>query len=75
MARKARELTTYSKQVLDFMRQYKEPIPPTRAEIAAELGMHVNTVQNSLLQLQDFGYLTIIPKTARGIVLTEMSQA
>ena len=75
MARKAKELTTYSRQILDFLRSYHEPIPPTRAEIATALGMHTSTVQHSLLQLQDFGYLTIIKMTSRGIVLTELGKS
>ena len=45
------------------------------AEIATALGMHTSTVQHSLLQLQDFGYLTIIKKTSRGIVLTELGKS
>jgi len=75
MARKAKELTIYSRQILDFLRTHSEPIPPTRAEIATALGMHTSTVQNSLKQLQEFGYLTLLPHTSRGIVLTELGSS
>ena len=75
MARKAKELTTYSRQILDFLRSYQEPIPPTRAEIATALGMYTSTVQNSLQQLQEFGHLTLIKKVSRGIILTELGKS
>ena len=75
MARKAKELTQYSRQVLDFLRtaiqQAPGNLPPTRAEIARHLGMNTSTVQVCLEQLQDFGYIKLLHRTARGIILTE----
>ncbi len=75
MARKAKELTAHSRQILDFLRSHEEPIPPTRAEIAVALHLHTSTVQNSLKQLQEFGYVTLLPRTSRGIVLTELGRS
>lgn len=75
MARKAKELTTYSRRILDHLRSHSGPIPPTRAEIAAALGLHTSSVQNSLRQLQEFGYLELIERTSRGIVLTELGKS
>lgn len=75
MARKAKELTLYSRRILDYLRAHQSEIPPTRAEIADALSIPASSVQNSLLQLKEFGYVNLKPRVSRGITLTETGRS
>ena len=65
-----RELTPRQKQILELIQDfiYETGMPPTRAEIAAELGFKSpNAAEEHLRALQRKGVLDLIPGASRGI--------
>ncbi len=68
------DLTTRQSQVLDLIRKHiaATGYPPTRADIAAELGFKsANAAEEHLKALARKGAIEIIPGTSRGIRLPE----
>ncbi len=68
------ELTLRQTQVLDFIRECLDDtgMPPTRAEIAGQLGFRSpNAADDHLRALARKGVITLIPGASRGIRLTE----
>lgn len=68
------KLTTRQAEVLGFIKSYIEEIgyPPTRADIARELGFKsANASEEHLKALARKGAIEIIPGTSRGIKLPE----
>jgi repressor LexA len=69
-----RELTPRQKQILELIQDfiYETGMPPTRAEIARELGFKsANAAEEHLRALQRKGVLDLIPGTSRGIQLKD----
>jgi len=69
-----RELTPRQKQILELIQDfiYETGMPPTRAEIASELGFKsANAAEEHLRALQRKGVLDLIPGTSRGIQLKD----
>ncbi len=69
-----RELTPRQKQILELIQDaiYATGMPPTRAEIAAELGFKsANAAEEHLRALQRKGVLDLIPGASRGIQLKD----
>ena len=69
-----RELTARQKQILELIQDciYETGMPPTRAEIASELGFKsANAAEEHLRALQRKGVLDLIPGTSRGIQLKD----
>jgi len=69
-----RELTPRQKEILELIQDviYETGMPPTRAEIAAELGFKsANAAEEHLRALQRKGVLDLIPGTSRGIQLKD----
>ena len=69
-----RELTPRQKQILELIQDviYETGMPPTRAEIAAELGFKSpNAAEEHLRALQRKGVLDLIPGASRGIQLKD----
>src|SRR6266404_3119320 len=69
------KLTTRQQQILDLIRDAIENtgFPPTRAEIAAELGFRsVNAAEEHLQALARKGAIEIAPGTSRGIRLRDL---
>ncbi len=69
-----RELTPRQKQILELIQDfiYESGMPPTRAEIAAELGFKsANAAEEHLRALQRKGVLELVPGTSRGIQLKD----
>lgn len=72
------KLTARQQQILDLIKTAIENtgFPPTRAEIAAELGFRsINAAEEHLQALARKGAITIAPGTSRGIRLSESAQA
>ncbi|MCH8552738.1 MAG: transcriptional repressor LexA [Natronospirillum sp.] len=72
------KLTARQQQVLDFIRQYmgQNHMPPTRAEIARELGFKSpNAAEEHLKALARKGAIEMIPGASRGIRLPQGAQA
>lgn len=68
------KLTNRQQQVLDVIRRYIEDTgyPPTRAEIAAELGFRsANAAEEHLRALARKGAIEMVPGASRGIRLPE----
>ncbi|MGI9291445.1 MAG: transcriptional repressor LexA [Gammaproteobacteria bacterium] len=68
------DLTARQSEVLDFIRACLDDsgLPPTRAEIAAELGFRsANAAEEHLRALQRKGAIELIPGASRGIQLTQ----
>lgn len=68
------ELTPRQKQILEFIRESiaDSGMPPTRAEIAAELGFKSpNAAEEHLRALQRKGAIELMPGTSRGIQLKD----
>ena len=68
------KLTARQSQVLDIIRRYLDETgyPPTRAEIAAELGFRsVNAAEEHLRALARKGAIEMVPGASRGIRLPE----
>jgi repressor LexA len=68
------KLTTRQAEVLEFIKSYIEEIgyPPTRADIAKELGFKsANASEEHLKALARKGAIEMIPGTSRGIKLPE----
>lgn len=68
------QLTPRQKQILDLIQDYiaEHGMPPTRAEIAAELGFKsVNAAEDHLKALQRKGVLELRPGASRGIQLKD----
>ena len=68
------KLTARQSQVLDFIRSYLDDTgyPPTRADIAKELGFRSpNAAEEHLKALARKGAIEIIPGTSRGIKLND----
>ena len=66
------KLTARQSQVLDIIRRYVDETgyPPTRAEIAAELGFRsANAAEEHLRTLARKGYIEMVPGASRGIRL------
>ncbi|RJX30942.1 MAG: transcriptional repressor LexA [Oxalobacter sp.] len=71
------KLTARQQQILDLIKSAIENtgFPPTRAEIAAELGFRsINAAEEHLQALARKGAITIAPGTSRGIRLCESMQ-
>lgn len=71
------KLTARQSQVLDIIRRYVDETgyPPTRAEIAAELGFRsANAAEEHLRALARKGAIEMVPGTSRGIRLPEEAQ-
>ena len=69
-----RELTPRQKQILELIQDfiYETGMPPTRAEIASELGFKsANAAEEHLRALQRKGVLELVPGTSRGIQLKD----
>lgn len=69
-----RELTPRQKQILELIQDviYETGMPPTRAEIASELGFKsANAAEEHLRALQRKGVLDLVPGASRGIQLKD----
>jgi len=69
-----RELTPRQKQILELIQDfiYETGMPPTRAEIASQLGFKsANAAEEHLRALQRKGVLDLVPGTSRGIQLKD----
>ena len=69
-----RELTPRQKQILETIQEFiaETGMPPTRAEIAAELGFKsANAAEEHLRALQKKGVLELLPGASRGIQLKD----
>jgi repressor LexA len=69
-----RELTPRQKQILEMIQEFisETGMPPTRAEIAAELGFKsANAAEEHLRALQKKGVLELLPGASRGIQLKD----
>ena len=69
-----RELTPRQKQILEVIQDFiaETGMPPTRAEIAAELGFKsANAAEEHLRALQKKGALELVPGASRGIQLKD----
>jgi repressor LexA len=69
-----RELTPRQMQILEMIQIFMEEtgMPPTRAEIAAELGFKSpNAAEEHLRALQKKGVIELVPGTSRGIQLKD----
>src|SRR6056297_2966454 len=70
------KLTARQSQVLDIIRRYVDETgyPPTRADIARELGFRsANAAEERLRALARKGAIEMVPGTSRGIRLPEGS--
>lgn len=68
------ELTKRQSEVLSFIREFMDEagMPPTRAEIARQLGFRsANAAEEHLRALQRKGVIELIPGTSRGIQLSD----
>lgn len=68
------KLTTRQSEILNFIQAFMDEtgMPPTRAEIARELGFRsVNAAEEHLRALQRKGVIELIPGTSRGIQLKD----
>ncbi|HHQ13489.1 MAG TPA: transcriptional repressor LexA [Chromatiales bacterium] len=68
------KLTSRQSEILAFIQDFMEQtgMPPTRAEIARELGFKsVNAAEDHLRALQRKGVIELIPGTSRGIRLKD----
>ena len=69
-----RELTPRQKQILEMIQEFiaETGMPPTRAEIASELGFKsANAAEEHLRALQRKGVLDLLPGASRGIQLKD----
>jgi len=69
-----RELTPRQKQILEMIQEFiaETGMPPTRAEIAGELGFRsANAAEEHLRALQKKGVLELLPGASRGIQLKD----
>ena len=69
-----RELTPRQSQILDMIQDFiaESGMPPTRAEIARELGFRsANAAEEHLRALQKKGVLDLVPGASRGIQLKD----
>ena len=69
-----RQLTPRQKQILELIQSFIEEfgMPPTRAEIAGELGFKsANAAEEHLRALQKKGVIELIPGASRGIQLKD----
>lgn len=69
-----RQLTPRQKQILDMIQEFitETGMPPTRAEIASELGFRsANAAEEHLRALQKKGVLELVPGASRGIQLKD----
>ena len=69
-----RELTPRQKQILEMIQEFigETGMPPTRAEIARELGFKsANAAEEHLRALQRKGVLELLPGASRGIQLKD----
>jgi repressor LexA len=76
-SRQKKPLTSRQQQVLDLIRRHINDTgyPPTRADIAAELGFKSpNAAEEHLKALARKGALEIIPGTSRGIRLPDIEE-
>ncbi|MDH3547767.1 MAG: transcriptional repressor LexA [Gammaproteobacteria bacterium] len=69
-----RELTPRQKQILEMIQEFiaETGMPPTRAEIARQLGFKsANAAEEHLRALQRMGVLELLPGASRGIQLKD----
>ncbi|MDX1517214.1 MAG: transcriptional repressor LexA [Woeseiaceae bacterium] len=69
-----RQLTPRQRQILEMIQDFiaETGMPPTRAEIAAELGFRsANAAEEHLRALQKKGVLELVPGASRGIQLKD----
>ncbi|CDM24697.1 SOS-response repressor and protease LexA [Castellaniella defragrans 65Phen] len=74
----ALKLTARQSQILDLIRQSIQQAgrPPTRAEIARQLGFRsANAAEDHLRALERKGYIRLSAATSRGIQLTEQARS
>lgn len=72
------KLTSRQEQVLSLIKSYLDETgyPPTRAEIAKELGFRsANAAEEHLRALERKGYIEMVPGASRGIKLPESTSA
>lgn len=64
-------LTPKQQEVLDYLKGYikEHGIAPSRQEIADNFGFHPTGALSHLKALEKKGYIELIPKIARGIVI------
>ncbi len=70
-------LTTRQTEILQFIQRFMETtgMPPTRAEMARELGFRsANAAEEHLRALKRKGVIELLPGTSRGIRLLEMDR-
>ena len=73
-----RQLTPRQRQILELIQSFIEDfgMPPTRAEIARELGFRsANAAEEHLRALQKKGVLELVPGASRGIQLKDSLRA
>jgi len=60
-------------EIYNFIEEYieKHRLPPTRREIAAAIGVSLNTVQYHIAALEEEGMITRLPGLSRGILPNE----
>lgn len=71
------DLTARQSEILDFIQRFIETtgMPPTRAEIARELGFRsANAAEEHLKALKRKGAIELLPGTSRGIRLLDTAQ-
>ncbi|SVD86754.1 uncharacterized protein METZ01_LOCUS439608, partial [marine metagenome] len=69
-----RQLTPRQREILELIQSFidKFGMPPTRAEIARELGFRsANSAEEHLRALQKKGVLELVPGASRGIQLKD----
>ena len=74
MKKMKKELTDRQANVLKAIAALSErrPYPPTVREIQAEAGVSsVSVVSYNMRNLERMGYLSLTPRIARGVVITE----
>ena len=66
-------LTGRQMVVLKSVRSYIEEngFPPAMLDIASELGINVNAVQDHLRAIEKKGFITRVPSVSRGLGITE----
>jgi len=70
-------LTARQSEILDFIKQFAgaNGFPPTRAEIASELGFaSINAAVDHLKALERKGAIELLPNASRGIMLKETAR-
>jgi repressor LexA len=66
-----RKITKVQAEYLCFIKDFKKKngFPPTRAEIAITFSVHKHAADCIIRALEKKGYIDVIPKISRGIVI------